>query len=79
LATGGILTYDGNATFRLSASGAGYFRGPTDMLIGEDASSLYIGEGFGVNPAISFKYGSAGTTFQAWKAGGSEQMRLTGT
>jgi hypothetical protein len=79
LATGGILTYDGNATFRLSASGAGYFRGPTDMLIGEDASSLYIGEGFGSNPAISFKYGSAGTTFQAWKAGGSEGMRLTST
>jgi len=79
LATGSALTFDGSATFRLSSSGAGYFRGPTDMLIGEDASSLYIGEGFGVNPAISFKYGSTGTTFQAWKAGGSEGMRLTST
>jgi len=79
LAGSANLTFDGAATFRLNNGTAGYFRGPTDMLIGEDSSALYIGEGFGSNPAIPFRYGSSGTTFQAWKAGGSEQMRLTST
>ena len=79
LTTGSALTFDGSA-LTIDGGSAGYIRGPVgEMLIGQDVSGLYVGEGYSVNPAIPFFYGSTGTTYQAWKAGGTEQMRLTST
>jgi hypothetical protein len=78
--SGSALTFDGTATLRLDGGAAGYFLGPTgEMLIGEDTTGLFVGGGFGVSPAIPVIYGSAGTTFQRWLAGGSEAMRLNST
>ena len=56
---------------------SGYIKGPTgEMLIGEDTSGLYIGYGYGVSPAIPFRYGSPATTYHGFNAGGSERMRI---
>jgi hypothetical protein len=80
VSSGTGLTFDGTATLRLDGGAAGYFLGPTgEMLIGEDTTGLFVGGGFGVSPAIPIVYGSFGTTFQRWLAGGSEAMRLNST
>ena len=80
LTTGAALTFNGTNTLSIDGGTTGYIAGPSgEMLIGEDSTALYIGEGLGTTPAIPIFYGSSGTTFQRWKAGGSEQMRLTST
>lgn len=59
---------------------SGYILGPTgEMLIGEDAFAVYIGNGFGVAPAKSMLYGTTATTFHQWAAAGAAQLTLTGT
>jgi hypothetical protein len=80
LATGSALTFNGTTTLTLSSGSQGYLIGPSsEMLIGADNSGLYVGNGAGGTPAIPIFFGSTGTTFQRWNAGGSEQMRLTST
>jgi hypothetical protein len=80
LTTGSALTFNGTNTLTLSSGSQGYLIGPSsEMLIGADSSGLYVGNGAGGTPAIPIFFGSTGTTFQRWNAGGSEQMRLTST
>ena len=78
--SGSGLTFNGGNTLTLDGGSAGYFVGPTgEMLIGEDASGLYVGVGAGGLPSIPIFFGSNATTYQLFRAGGSEQMRLTST
>lgn len=80
LATGSALTFDGTNILRINGSSSGYLKGPSgELMIGEDATGLYVGTGAGVATAIPINFGSTGTTYQRWQAGGSEVMRLTST
>ena len=84
-ATSTAITIDANENVGIkgelavvgSSGLAGYIKGPTgEILIGEDSSGLYLGFGAGVSPSIPFRYGSSGTTYHAFNAGGSEKMRI---
>jgi hypothetical protein len=78
--SGSALTFNGSNTLTFDGGSASYLIGPTgEMLIGEDGSGLYIGNGGGGVPAIPILLGSNSTTYQQFKAGGGEQMRLTST
>lgn len=77
--SGSALTFNGTS-LTIDGGTAGYLYGPAgELMIGEDASGLYIGNGGGGVPAIPILFGSTATTYQRFNAGGSEQMRLTST
>ena len=79
LTSGSALTFNGTS-LTIDGGTAGYLYGPAgELMIGEDASGLYIGNGGGGVPAIPILFGSTATTYQRFNAGGSEQMRLTST
>ena len=81
VASGSNLTYDAtNIALKVSNGTQGFVLGVGgEAMIGSDASTYYYGAGWGGAPAINFQFGSTGTTYQRWLAGGSEQMRLTST
>jgi len=89
LTTGSALTFTNGNTLQIDGGATGYLIGPTgEVLIGEDGSGLYIGTGFGVNPAIPILFGHSAITearysvasaaYHRWLVG-TEQMRLTST
>jgi hypothetical protein len=79
--SGSNLTYDAtNIALKVSNGTQGFVLGVGgEAMIGSDASTYYYGAGWGGAPAVNFQFGSTGTTYQRWLAGGSEQMRLTST
>ena len=80
LTSGSALTFDGTNTFRVNGGSSGFYKAYSgEVVVGEDATGIYYGAGAGVAPAVPLYFGSTGTTFQRWQAGGSEQMRLTST
>jgi len=81
LTTGSALTFDGtNIALKVSNGTQGFVLGVgSEAMVGSDASTYYYGTGWGGAPAVNFQFGSVGTTYQRWLAGGSERMRLTST
>lgn len=85
---GSALTFTNGNALTIDGGTTGYLLGPTgEILIGEDVSGLYIGNGFGVSPAIPILFGHSATTearysvasgaYHRWLVG-TEKMRLEG-